>query len=217
MAHDYLHIKPQGRLGRGWPCQLLLSVMAGHIAGCKALTFGARSWKAPAEKISPRLRVMSTCSLRPKLSARGKVRCSSAFPRISAFCSSTDNILLSHRVSRRVRGGARRQKVPGCSACGTTSITSILELCLGLCQIPHVSTDFPIPWPFSTVLAQSKAVFPAWKPRGSPEASGTHSPGQEGREVEGRSLLQPSCWISVSPLSQMLCHELTYARLRGAG
>lgn len=140
MAHDYLHIKPQGRLGRGWPCRLLLSVMAGHIAGCKALTFGARSWKAPAEKISPRLRVMSTCSLRPKLSARGKVRCSSAFPRISAFCSSTDNILLSHRVSRRVRGGARRQKAPGCSACGTTLITSILELFLGLCQIPHVSS-----------------------------------------------------------------------------
>lgn len=76
---------------------------------------------------------MSTCSLHPKLSARKVFSC------IPAFCSSTDNVLLSHRASQRVRGGARRQKAPGCSACGTTLITSILELNLRLCQIPHAS------------------------------------------------------------------------------
>lgn len=51
VAHDYLHIKPQGRLERGWPCQLPLSVMAGHIAGYGALIFRGRSWKAPAENL----------------------------------------------------------------------------------------------------------------------------------------------------------------------
>lgn len=47
---------------------------------------------------------------------------------LSVHCSAAVNILFSHRVSRRVRGGAQRQKAPGSSACGTTSITSILEL-----------------------------------------------------------------------------------------